>query len=131
MRLKKVFILKILGLLCVALGTLGVFLPILPTTPFLLLAVFFFSKSSPGLSVRLRESRLLGSYISAYYSDGAGLSVVQKVRIIIILWGTILVSVVWFTDLLWVRILLLVVAVGVSIHICLLGRGRRGGKNSD
>lgn len=55
-------LLIVLGCSAVALGVLGIFVPGLPTTPFLLLASWAFYKGSPRLQRRLLDSRL-GTYI--------------------------------------------------------------------
>ena len=59
----------LLGLVCSALGFLGVFLPLLPTTPFLLLAAYGFARSSPRLHERLRNSRSFGPYLRQWEHD--------------------------------------------------------------
>jgi len=69
-----------LGFLMVALGVAGIFLPLLPTTPFLLLAGYLFAKSSPRWHAWLLKHRLLGPYIHAFRSK-QGLTTTQKMRI--------------------------------------------------
>lgn len=112
-----------LAWLCVALGFLGVFLPVLPTTPFLLLALYLFSRSSPRWRIALMRHPLLGPYVRGYASK-EGLSVRAKAVTLVILWVTIAVSVVWVADVWWSRLILVAVAVGITIHI-LLKKTRR------
>jgi uncharacterized protein len=73
-----------LGYIAVALGVLGIFLPLLPTTPFLLLASACFVRSSPRLHKKLMESPL-GGYLQAY-TNGHGLPRRAKFIIVSILW---------------------------------------------
>lgn len=58
------------GWACVGLGILGIIMPLLPTTPFLLLAVWAFSKSSPELAERIRQHRIAGPYIRDWQDAG-------------------------------------------------------------
>ena len=60
-----------LGLLCVALALVGVVLPLLPTVPFLLLAAFFFARSSPRLHNWLLRHRTFGPMIDDWTRSGA------------------------------------------------------------
>lgn len=56
--------------MCVGLGALGVIVPLFPTTPFLLVAVWAFSKSSPEMAERIRNHRLAGPYVRAWQDEG-------------------------------------------------------------
>ncbi|WP_120633042.1 YbaN family protein [Ruegeria sp. EL01] len=60
-----------LGLLCVALAVIGIVLPLLPTVPFLLLAAFFFARSSSRLHNWLLSHRAFGPMIQDWQSSGA------------------------------------------------------------
>jgi uncharacterized membrane protein YbaN (DUF454 family) len=60
-----------LGFLALGLGGLGVVLPVLPTTPFILLAAFAFGKGSPRLQKRLEDSRMFGPAIRDWRINGA------------------------------------------------------------
>ena len=75
----KRLILIALGVLMVALGTLGIFLPLLPTTPFLLLAAFFFARGSDAWHHWLLNHKHLGPYIHAF-RNRTGLTTTQKIR---------------------------------------------------
>lgn len=61
----------IAGFVSLALGTLGLLLPILPTVPFVILAAFCFARSSPALERRLVEHRTFGPHIHSWRSRGA------------------------------------------------------------
>lgn len=104
-----------LGLFFTGLGIVGVFLPILPTTPFLLLALWFFTRSSERLKHWLLTNKLCGRFINDYYS-GRGIPLRVKLYIITLLWATILLSI-YFVDMKAVQLLLFAVAVGVTIHV--------------
>lgn len=59
-----------LAWLCVGLGIIGIILPFLPTTPFLLVAVWAFSNSSPELAEKMRNHKIVGPYIRAWQDHG-------------------------------------------------------------
>lgn len=109
-------ILAVTGSLCLALGIMGIFLPVLPTTPFLLLAAGCYARSSERFYFRLLNNRLFGNYIKNYRAK-LGIPLGTKVLVLIFLWATILFSVIAVLENLPVRVLLLVIALGVTIHI--------------
>ena len=98
------------------LGILGVFLPLLPATPFFLLAVACYARSSKRFYYWLLNNRLFGSYIKNYH-EGRGIALKVKIVTVALLWGTTTYSAFFVVDALYWRIILLVIAVGVTIHI--------------
>ena len=68
MKIKK-YIFAALGCICLALGTVGVFLPILPTTPFYLLTVFFFANSSQKLHDWFLGTELYQKHLDSFVKD--------------------------------------------------------------
>jgi len=104
------------GTAFVALGVLGMFLPLLPTTVFLLLAAYCYSRSSERFHNWLLTNRLCGPYIRNYKS-GRGVSARQKVTTLLFLWASIGFSIWLLAGGLWSTIFLLAVAIGVTIHI--------------
>lgn len=106
------------GWLCVFLGAAGIFLPLLPTTPFLLAAAFCFGKSSPRFHRRLTGNRYLNSYLENYRS-GCGVPRGIRTRSLMFLWGTLAVSALLVHEW-WYWGLLAAVGVGVSIHLMML-----------
>ena len=109
-------LLTVLGTLFVGIGILGIFVPILPTTPFLLLAAVCYARSSRRFYGRLLNNRWFGNYIRNY-RERKGLPLKQKVVIIILLWVAIGLSATLAVQVLWGRIVMILVAIGVSIHI--------------
>lgn len=105
-----------LGLVCVTLGVVGVFIPLLPTTPFLLLAAWLFYRSSPRLHQWLLNNRLCGAYITAFMVHRA-IALKAKIVSITLLWVTITSSALFITTLVWVKVLLFSIAIGVTVHI--------------
>ena len=109
-------LLIIAGTLFVAIGILGIFIPILPTTPFLLLAAACYIRSSKRFYHWLIYNSLFGAYIRNYI-EGRGMPLKVKIFTISLLWITIGTSVFLGTQNLFVRILLVLIAIGVTLHI--------------
>ncbi len=105
------------------LGLVGVVVPVLPTTPLLLLAAFLFARSSPRFHAWLLGNRLFGSYLRNYL-EGRGLPLHAKIFTVSLLWASILLSVLVLTTNLVARIALLAVAAAVTLHIVTLRRRR-------
>lgn len=106
------------GLLCVVLAVAGIILPLLPTTPFLLLAAACFSRSSPRLDHWLHHNRVFGRYLSRY-RRGEGIPRAAKISIISLLWLSLAASAfLAVPDRLWpLRLVLALIGLGVSIHV--------------
>ena len=107
------------GTLCVGLGVLGVFLPLLPTTVFLLLAAACYARSSERFHQKLVNHRFLGAYIRNY-RDGRGMSPREKAITITLLWIGIGVSIIWSVTAWWLRAILLIIAFSVTVHVARL-----------
>jgi hypothetical protein len=110
------YLLIAIGTLSVALGFLGIFLPVLPTTPFLLLAAACYIRSSERFYCWLINNRYCGKYIRDY-REKKGIPLKLKIYVISLLWITILASIIFIIDPPVIRILLIVIAVGVTIHL--------------
>ncbi len=110
------WILIIIGVLSVVLATAGIVLPLLPTTPFLLLSAACFLRSSDRLYSWLLNHRWFGSYIRNYRENRA-LPLRAKVLTILLLWITLGCTAIWFVDILAIRILLVLIGAAVTVHI--------------
>lgn len=115
-RLVRAFLL-VGGTVCLVLGSVGIFLPILPTTPFLLLAAACYLRSSDRMHEWLLSNRWFGDYIKNY-QEGRGIPMKTKMVAITILWVTILFSAFFALDgILIAQIALFAIALGVSAHL--------------
>ncbi len=103
------------GCLSVVLGVIGIFLPVLPTTPFLLLAAACFARSSKRFYLWLVMHPRLGPWVRDYL-DGQGLPLRGKIWALVLMWASISFSM-WIVPLFWVRIFMLVSAVCVTVYI--------------
>ena len=101
------------GVLCVGLGIVGIFLPLMPTTVFLLLAAACFSRSSERFHRRLVEHPLLGPYIS----QSRGMTRRQKITAIAVLWLSLGATMYWTARAPWLRALLVIIGLGVTLHL--------------
>ena len=121
-KLKKC-IFYVIGYLSVALGIIGLILPILPTTPFLLLATACFARNSEKAYNWLTNNKIFGKFIRDY-REGKGLSVKVRIYTLFFLWLSIILSIL-FISILWVQILLLIIASLVSMHVIMIKPKKR------
>ena len=113
---KKLYI--TFGFLAVALAIVGVFIPGLPTVPFLLVALFCFERSSKKYHDMIMNNKYFGPVLQDYYS-GKGLTPSVKIKAILFLCCGMIFSIYKIQNL-HARIALAVVWLGVAIHIILL-----------
>ena len=104
------------GTLCVALGVIGMFLPLMPTTVFLLMAAACYARSSPKFYQRLINHRILGGYIRNS-REGRGMRRRDKAITLALLWAGIGATIIWSADTWWLRLVLLAIATGVTVHV--------------
>ena len=109
-------LLIVAGTLCVVLGVLGIFLPLLPTTVFLLMAAACYARSSERFYQKLITNRFLGGYIRNH-REGRGMRRRDKIVTIAALWLGIGATMIWTVEALWLHLLLLAIALGVTIHV--------------
>ncbi len=103
------------GSLFTLLGLVGVFVPVLPTTPFLLLASVCYAKSSEKLNNWLINHRIFGAYIGSYMKYRA-VRKDMKTRAVLFLWGSLVLSAL-VVQKIHVAGILFVVGVGVTAYI--------------
>jgi hypothetical protein len=113
--MKKKFLFAV-GCISSAFGFVGVFLPIIPTTPFVLLALTCFMKSSDQMHRFVLENKYLAPYARDYVS-GNGIPIKAKKRAIALIWLTIGFTTVVVIDRTILRIMLLSIATIVSVYI--------------
>jgi uncharacterized protein len=113
------------GTVFVGLGVLGMFLPLVPTTVFLLLAAYCYSKSSERFHTWLLTNRWCGEYIRNY-KERRGMTVRQKVSSISMLWASITLSMWLVAAKLWLVLLLAAIAIGVTTHLLWIKTRREG-----
>lgn len=106
----------IIGSLALGLGLLGMFLPLLPTTPFLLLSAAMYFKGSERLYNWLLSRKIIGEYIRQFRETKA-IPLHAKIISVTMIWLTILYCIFFVLDKIYLQILLFVIALSVSVHI--------------
>jgi uncharacterized membrane protein YbaN (DUF454 family) len=106
------------GTILVGIGILGIFLPLLPTTVFFLMAAWCYARSSQRFYDWLHKNRLFGKYLKNY-REGHGISRTTRIVTIVFLWGGILYSI-FVTHSIVIQLILAAIAVGVTIHLMMI-----------
>ena len=114
-KVKRVIYL-VIGTLAVVLGAIGLFLPVLPTTPFVMLAAACYLRSSQRMHAWILRSELFGETIENYQA-GRGLKRDTKIRALVLMWATISISAFLFVDQFILRGAMFLVALGVTIYL--------------
>ena len=114
-RIMQRTILIIIGWLAVALGTIGVVLPLLPTTPFILLAAWCFARSSPRFHHWLLYRSWFGGYLRHWqrYKAMPPRAKPRAIAVILLTFGVSL----WLVEMTWVRVLLLMILAGLLVFL--------------
>ena len=114
-QIKKTLLL-IFGILSLILGVIGIVVPLLPTTPFLLLSAACFIRSSERMYQWLLNHKWFGEYIRNYRENKA-IPLSTKIIAVGLLWLTMLYAIVFIVYSLYLRLLLAAIAIAVSMHI--------------
>ena len=109
-------LLMILGSIALMLGVVGAFLPLLPTTPFLLLAAALYFRSSPRLYEWLLAHPHLGTYIRNFRENKA-IPLRVKIVSVSLVWITLLYCAFFVANIIYVRFLFVALATGITVHI--------------
>ena len=112
-------LLLVAGTLSVVLGVIGIFLPLLPTTPFLLLAAGCYARSCERCHRWLIEHRWFGGFIRNWH-EHHGVTRRQKASALALLWAGIALSAVFGTNSWWVRLMLVAIALCTTIYLLCL-----------
>lgn len=104
------------GTLSLATGIIGIFVPVLPTTCFLLFAAWCYARSSQKSYDRLMNARYIGKYLKNY-RDGKGVAKSIKIASISLIWISISYAALVVVSNVYIQILLLAIAAGVTWHI--------------
>ncbi len=113
-RFKRIFY-QVMGVICVIMGIIGIFLPVWPTTIFIILAAWFFVRSSEKFYHKLISNRIFGRMIRNY-REFKGIEKTTRIKSISLLWITLLISM-YLVNFWWIKLLLVCVGIGVTWHL--------------
>ena len=105
-------VLIVIGWISIALGVIGIVLPLLPTTPFILLAAACFAKSSKKFHFWLINHPLFGPIINNF-QNGQGIPRHVKIKVIAFIWLTLSISM-YFLPYTWARLIIFIMGIGLT-----------------
>ncbi|ESU33808.1 hypothetical protein G3A_04350 [Bacillus sp. 17376] len=105
-----------IGTLSITLGVIGIVIPLLPTTPLILLGAACYVKASDELYQKLIKNKWLGGYIKDFREKN-GITYKNKVLSLSLMWISILGTILFFEINFWLAAVLIVIAVTVSAYI--------------
>jgi len=106
----------VVGTIALVIGAIGIFLPVIPTTPLVILAAACYYRGSERLHAWILSSRWFGETIENYQA-GRGLTRDTKMRAIFLMWTSIIISAWFFVSNLFVRVAMIGVAIGVTVYL--------------
>ena len=109
---------NILGGIFIVVGVAGIFIPLLPTTPFLLIAAYCLNRGSDRMKRWFDNNKTINMYIRNY-REKKGMPFRAKMNSIFILWVTIGISI-YLIENIYIRILLGIVLISVTVHIIMI-----------
>ena len=109
-------VLIIIGTLSITLGVIGIVIPLLPTTPLILLGAACYVKASDNLYQKLIKNKWLGGYIKDFREKN-GITLKNKVLSLSLMWISITGTILFLDIVFWLAAVLIIIAVTVSAYI--------------
>lgn len=106
----------VVGTISLILGAIGIFLPLLPTTPFWLLTCWCYIRGSKRMYDAVMSNRYFGGYIRDYVEHKA-IPIRTKVTALTVMWLSTIITSLFIIDILWVKIVLVLISAAVTWHI--------------
>jgi uncharacterized protein len=106
----------ITGIISLVLGFIGIFLPLLPTTPFILFAAYCFARSSEKFHNYLMNHKRFGKMVSDFYEKKI-ITIQIKIVAVTMMWTMLLVSITFFMPFIFVKVIVIAIGVAVTIYI--------------
>ena len=105
-----------IGMISLVLGIIGIFLPVLPTTPFVLLSAYLFGRSSEKFHRYLYNHKVFGQIVRDF-QDKKAIRRKNKIIALITMWVVILSSVIFFMPFWWAKVIVIGIGAGTSIYL--------------